>query len=199
MFSWPPQICRETISPEIVWQVIPMYETKSLGQNLGIHYIHQTSYIFYIHLLLTSWASRIHILHIVGLTTSLTCIMTWSSLSLNSLTICVWNSTCSGHGLHSFTSIGLLSSTVGSVIVLPVTKQSSSTDLLFVTVLQCRPWVYLSRVMEVSFLQLMYHSSLSSVTPVWCPFPEVKTVSVVFFDLWLFFQVSRSNSPRMKW
>ena len=32
--------------------------------------------------------------------------------------------------------------------------------------------------MEVSFLQLLYHSPLARAAPAWCPSPEGKTTSV---------------------
>ena len=44
---------------------------------------------------------------------------------------------------------------------------------------ECRPWTYLPRSMEVSFLQLLYHSPLVRSAPVWWPSPEGKTASVV--------------------
>ena len=52
------------------------------------------------------WVSRLSGFPI--LVSSLSCIMSWSSLSCSSFTICVWHSTWSGNGLHNCTCLGPL-------------------------------------------------------------------------------------------
>ncbi len=58
---------------------------------------------------------------------------------------------------------------------------------------ECRSWTYLSRAMEVSFLELMHHSPLTRSTPEWWPSPKWRLHRVFSYTLFFFLVLPKIN------